>query len=61
MHMQDMVVHGLKLFGWYKRNGNRAVVNKHGDCVVRPSLLEISLLQVRCASAQEVRLRICKS
>ena len=45
---QDIVVHGLKVWGWYKRNGNRAIINQSGDLVVRPSLLEISLLQVRC-------------
>ena len=44
---QDVVVHGLKMFGWYKRNGGRVLVNKYGDAAVRPSLLELSLLQVR--------------
>ena len=37
----------MKLFGWYKRNGGRVLVNKYGDAAVRPSLLELSLLQVR--------------
>jgi predicted lipase len=44
---QDVVVHGMKLFGWYKRNGHRVIVNKSGDMIVRPSHLELSLLQAR--------------
>jgi hypothetical protein len=51
---QDVVVHGLKLWGWYKRNGNRAIVNRSGDLVVRPSLLEISLLQAWPSAAWRV-------
>jgi hypothetical protein len=43
---QDIVVHGMKLFGWYKRNGNRVILNGRGDIIVRPSHLELSLLQV---------------
>jgi Lipase (class 3) len=44
---QDVVVHGMKLWGWYKRNGHRVIVNKEGSLIVRPSHLELSLLQVR--------------
>jgi hypothetical protein len=62
---QDVVVHGLKLWGWYKRNGNRAIINRSGDLVVRPSLLEISLLQARvlrrCAHAQRIRWPIVRA
>jgi hypothetical protein len=43
---QDVVVHGLKMFGWYKRNGHRVIVNNRGDLIVRPSFLELSLLKV---------------
>lgn len=54
---QDIVAHGLKMFGWYKRNGQRAIVNGRGDLLVRPTFLELSLLQVRrlprsCAAQQ---------
>ena len=44
---QDVVVHGMKFFGWYKRNGQRVILDGEGGIVVRPSMLELSLLQVR--------------
>ena len=44
---QDVVVHGMKLFGWYKRNGQRVLLDGNGGIVVRPAMLELSLLQVR--------------
>jgi hypothetical protein len=50
---QDVVVHGMKLFGWYKRNGNRVILDGKGGIVVRPSLLELSLLQVPCSPCAE--------
>jgi hypothetical protein len=52
---QDIVVHGMKLFGWYKRNGNRVILNGRGDLIVRPSHLELSLFQAR------PQLTICQS
>ena len=44
---QDVVVHAMKVFGWYKRNGERVILNGRGGLVVRPMLIELSLLQVR--------------
>lgn len=43
---QDVVTRKMKLFRYYKRHGNRAIINARGDLVVRPSFLEFSLLQV---------------
>ena len=43
---QDIVTRQLKLLRYYKRHGNRVIINASGDLVVRPSFLEFSLLQV---------------
>lgn len=40
-------MHGMKMFGWYKRNGCRVIIDETGDLIVRPTHLELSLLQVR--------------
>lgn len=46
INRQDAVARmGKWLLGAYKRNGNRAIVNARGDCIVRPTLLEASLAQ----------------
>ena len=45
--MQDLVAHGMKMYGMYKRHGNRVIINSRGDLIVKPSLIEISLLRVR--------------
>ena len=49
---QDVVAHAMKLAGWYKRHGQRVLVNRHGDITVRPTYLEASLLQVRTDTTQ---------
>jgi hypothetical protein len=46
VNSQDVIVHGMKLWGWYKRNGCRVIVNEYGDLIVRPAHFELSLLQV---------------
>jgi predicted lipase len=46
---QDLVTQGMKLWGMYKRAGSRVIINESGNLVVRPTLLESSLLQVRAA------------
>ena len=42
-------MHGMKMWGLYKRNGNRVILNGQGDLVVQPTHLQLSLLQVRLA------------
>lgn len=44
---QDIVTRSMKVWGMYNRAGQRVIVNAHGDLVVRPTFLELSLLQVR--------------
>lgn len=41
---QDIVPHGGKLWGLYKRNGHRVLMNPGGDILVRPNPLESRLL-----------------
>ena len=41
-----MVPRGGKFIALYKRNGQRVIVNRTGDLVVRPAPLESSLLQM---------------
>ena len=48
--IQDTIPRGGKLFSAYKRNGQRVVVNKIGDIVVRPTPLEASMLQAAWGS-----------
>lgn len=48
--LQDTVPRGGKFVSAYKRNGQRVVVNKAGDMVVRPVPLESSLLQMPLGS-----------
>ncbi len=50
MHLQDTIPRGGKFFSAYKRNGQRVVVNKIGDIVVRPTPLEASMLQAAWGS-----------
>eukprot|EP00892_Ulva_mutabilis_P005823 jgi/Ulvmu1/3612/UM017_0024.1 len=42
---QDLVTRILKLFGLYKRAGQRVIVNRRGDLIVRPNLFELSMMQ----------------
>ena len=42
---QDLVTRILKLAGLYKRHGQRVVVNRRGDMIVRPTLFETSMQQ----------------
>ena len=42
----------VQLFGLYKRAGQRVIVNRRGDLIVRPNLFELSMLQnIRGGSA----------
>jgi hypothetical protein len=43
---QDVITSTMKFGGMYKRAGQRVIVNAHGDLIVRPSFIELSLLQV---------------
>ncbi|KAF6262015.1 hypothetical protein COO60DRAFT_1699568 [Scenedesmus sp. NREL 46B-D3] len=47
---QDTVPRGGKFISAYKRNGQRVIVNKAGDMVVRPIPLESSMLQAPLGS-----------
>eukprot|EP00892_Ulva_mutabilis_P005824 jgi/Ulvmu1/3613/UM017_0025.1 len=42
---QDVVTRTMKMFGLYKRAGQRAIINRHGDLIVRPNHFELSMLQ----------------
>jgi Lipase (class 3) len=54
---RDVVTQALKVLGWYKRAGQRVLVYARGDMIVRPTLVEASLLQV-CAP-RACLLRVC--
>eukprot|EP00892_Ulva_mutabilis_P005825 jgi/Ulvmu1/3614/UM017_0026.1 len=45
IHDQDVVTQAMKLLGLYKRAGQRVVVTRRGDLIVRPNHFETSLLQ----------------
>ena len=32
----------------YKRAGQRVIINHHGDMIIRPSAIEISLIKAPC-------------
>lgn len=51
---QDMVAHGMKLGGLYKRNGNRVILLGRGNLIVRPTHLELSLFKVRPHPAEHI-------
>ena len=55
INSQDVVVHGMKMHGLYKRNGNRVIIHENGDMVVRPAHLELSLLQERFPASHRCR------
>lgn len=48
--LQDVVPRGGKFLSLYKRNGQRVIINRTGDLVVRPGPLESSLLQLPMGS-----------
>lgn len=43
LDVQDPVSHWAKFGGLYKRCGQRALISKEGDLVVRPSFLELRM------------------
>ncbi|GBF87966.1 hypothetical protein Rsub_00678 [Raphidocelis subcapitata] len=47
---QDVVPRGGKFWALYKRNGHRAIVNRAGDLIVRPTPFESSLVQAPLGS-----------
>ena len=47
-HLQDAVARAPKFLGLYKRAGQRVHINHYGDMIVRPSAIEISLIQAPC-------------
>ena len=56
--LQDVVPRGGKFISLYKRNGQRVIINRAGDLVVRPNPLEASLLQMPCGSSFQHHLLI---
>ena len=49
--MQDAVARAPKFLVLYKRAGQRVIINHHGDMIVRPSAIEISLIKAPCGEA----------
>eukprot|EP00892_Ulva_mutabilis_P004927 jgi/Ulvmu1/2806/UM142_0004.1 len=47
---QDVVTREMRFFGVYKRAGQRAIINRRGDLIVRPAHFEVSMLQTRFLS-----------
>lgn len=61
-HLQDAVARAPKFLVLYKRAGQRALINHHGDMVVRPSAIEVSLIKAPCGKPCTIFLdsvRIC--
>ena len=42
-HAQDLVARQAKFLTWYKRPGQRVLINPQGDLLVRPSFVEVSI------------------